>query len=387
MKFAKDLNILIGTAGLLAAIVFALCWYTAALSDPAWVFGTNYLSDLGVSDYENAHRFFNIGCLVTGILFVLFGAGLIASKRDRVSLTAGALAVVSGVCVSLIGIVTSDAGDPHAYIAYAAFGIGFVCLIFLAVGDLLDGLCILATITFLGFAATALSFLVLDLPGVETMAAVMLLALFLLQGAKFLYHGTAEKRARDAPGICDRHKLAFGFAAVLASVTFLIFLTFAALSDTSWVFGTDPVYMLGGSSVSEARLFISIACIFGGLFTAMYGIGSGLMRNPFPRPAAGAFAMLAGITFGLAGISFLASCTVSAYVEYFAMAFGAIAVLLVIISEMMERRMVAASFFLVVLISLASSAFISGYGYVSAFGVVALFTVLFAQGMRLIISK
>jgi hypothetical protein len=119
----------------------------------------------------------------------------------------------------------------------------------------------------------------------------------------------------------------------------------------------------------------------------MYGIGSGLMRNPSPRPAAGAFATLAGITFGLAGISFLASCTVSAYVEYLAMAFGAIAVLLVIISEMMERRMVAASFFLVVLISLASSAFISGYGYVSAFGVVALFTVLFAQGIRLIVSK
>ena len=140
MKFVKDMNILIGMAGLLAAIVFALCWYTAALSDPAWVFGTNYLSDLGVSDYENAKMFFNGGCLITGLLFVLVGVGLITSRKDdKISLAGGAIAVVSGICVSLIGIVTSDAGNSHAYIAYEAFGLGFVCLILLAVRDFIDG--------------------------------------------------------------------------------------------------------------------------------------------------------------------------------------------------------------------------------------------------------
>jgi len=387
MKFVKDLNILIGMAGLLAAIVFALCWYTAAVSDPAWVFGTNYLSDLGVSDYKNAHMFFNAGCLITGVLFVLVGVGLIASKKDNINLAAGAIAVISGICVSLIGVVTSDAGDPHAYIAYAAFGLGFACLIMLAIKDFIDGLKIMAAITFVVFAATALSFTVLDLPGVETTAAVVLLALFLLQGAKFLYHGTVEKREPNALGICDRHKLAFGFTAILASVTFLLFLMFAALSDPAWVFGTDPVYMLGASSVREAQLFISIGCMVGGLFTAIYGIGAGLMHNTCPRPTGGAFAALAGITFCLAGISFLAYYGVSAYVEYIAMTFGAVAVLLVIASEMMDRRMRAAAIYLVILISLVTSAFVSGYGYVSAFGVVTLFIVLFAQGVRLVASE
>jgi len=364
-----------------------LCWYTAAVSDPTWVFGANYLSDLGVSHYDNAHMFFNAGCLITGVLFVLVGAGLIFSRRDNISIAAGAIAVISGICVSLIGIVTSDSGDIHAYIAYAAFGLGFVCLIVLAVRDWIDGLRILAAMTFIGFAATVFSAAVLDLPGVETMAALMLLALFMLQGAKFLYHGTVEKREPNAPGICDRHKLAFGSAAILASVTFLIFLLFSALSDPSWVFGVDPIYMLGASLVRDAQLFIAIGCIVGGLFTAIYGIGAGLMRSPCPRPTGGAFAALAGITFCLAGISFLAYCGVSAYVEYLAMAFGAIAILFVIISEMQEKRMLFAALYLVVLISLAISAVISGYGYVSAFGVLALIVVLFAQGVRLVTSE
>jgi hypothetical protein len=384
MKFVKDLNILIGIAGLLAAIVFAVCWYTAAVSDTTWMFGTNYLSDLGVSDYRNAELFFNAGCLITGVLFVLFGAGLLISKKDELTTAAGVVAVISGICVSLIGIVTEDAGAAHSYIAYAAFGLGFVCLIILALKDCKDGLKILSAITFAGFAVTALSPLFLEFPGTETVAALALLVLFLLQGAKFLYHGTVEKREADATGICDRHRLAFGFTAILASVTFLMFFAFSALSDTSWVFGTDPVYMLGASSVRDAQLFISIGCLVGGLLTAIYGIGAGLMTNRCPRPTAGAFAALAGITFCLAGISFLAYCGVSGYVEYLAMTFGAVAVLLVIASDMMEKRVVAASLYLVILISLAMSALISGYGYVSAFGVVTLFIVLLAQGIRLI---
>jgi hypothetical protein len=142
--------------------------------------------------------------------------------------------------------------------------------------------------------------------------------------------------------------------------------------------------MLGASSVREAQLFISIGCLAGGLLTAIYGIGAGLMTNRCPRPYAGAFAALAGITFCLAGISFLAYCGVSGYVEYLAMTFGAVAILLVIASDMMEKRVVAASLYLVILISLAMSALISGYGYVSAFGVVTLFIVLLAQGIRLV---
>jgi len=384
MKFMKDLNILIGIAGLLAAVVFAVCWYTAAVSDTTWMFGTNYLSDLGVSDYRNAELFFNAGCLVTGVLFVLFGAGLILSKKDELTLATGIIAVISGICVSLIGIVTEDAGSAHTYIAYAAFGLGFVCLALLGVKDCMDGLKILSAIAFAGIAITALSPLFLELPGTETVAALALLVLFLLQGAKFLYHGTIEKRDAGAKGICDRHRLAFGFVAILASVTFLLFFAFAALSDNSWVFGTDPVYMLGASSVRDAQLFISIGCLVGGLLTAVYGIGAGFMSGKCPRPTAGAFTALAGITFCLAGISFLAYCGVSGYVEYLAMTFGAVAVLLVIISDMMEKRVVAASLYLVILISLATSALISGYGYVSAFGVVTLFIVLLAQGIRLV---
>ena len=388
MNHVKEENILIGTAGLFAVIIFALCWFTAALSDPTWVFGTNYLSDLGVSDYEHAHELFNGGCLAAGILFALLGVGLIAVKRDSLELAAGVIAIISGISISLIGIVTSNDGNMHAYIAYTAFGTGFMCLMLLTRRDWIDGLTLLSWIMVSGFVAVILSALFLrSLPGIETVATSVLLALFFLQGMKFLYRGLVEERSPEKERISDKHKMSFGFAAVLASVLFLILMAFAILSDESWVFGIDPVYLLGSSAVIDTQHFISVGCITGGLFMIMYGIGAGFIQSTRIRSVGGTFAVLAGITFSLIGVSFLAAYSAPACAEYFAVAFGAATMICVIASDWMSDRMITAAFYLIVFMSLATSVFLVGYDYMSAICIVAFFTFLGIEGARLIASE
>ena len=400
MELVKERNILIGTAVSAGVIVFAVCWFIAAMSDPCWVFGTNYLSDLGVSGYKWAHSFFNGGCLVAGVLFALCGGLIISSRKKKLDIFAGIFAVISGISISLIGIVTEDAGDPHVYIALTAFGFGFLSLALLSIIDHRDGLKILSWFTPIGIIIVILTYLFVDLslldglvldnassmisPEVETVAVIVLLLLFMLQGMKFIYHGAEQ---RKVPGIADRHKMAFGFVALAGAVIFLAFWLFAMLSDASWEFGTDPAYLLGSSAVHEAQSFFVIACIGGGLLTIVYGIGAGMMRNGSLRSVSGAFAVLAGIVLTAIGIGAIAANETFMCAEVFALLFAAIAAILIMASDWTQKRMLTASFYLLKMVVCVAALLLVGYDGASSVFILAMFLVLAIEGFRLTVSE
>jgi hypothetical membrane protein len=388
MELVKERNSLIGVLALLGVIIFAFCWFAAAVSDPDWVFGANYLSDLGVSDYAPAYKFFNGGCLLAGIMLAVCGTVLVVSRKKKLDVLTGIFTIVAGTAMSLIGIVTEDAGAPHYYIALVAFGIGFLSLIFLAVRDWTNGLKILALLTPVGVIAALVSFFVYNLnishltPELETVAIIVLLLLFLMQGMKFIHHGAVEK---GVPGAAGRHRLLFGFSALIASVAFLLLWLFAALADPLWTFGSDPVYMLGASAVEETKTMIALACIVGGSFATVYGIGAGLMSNGV-RSYGSSFIVIGGALVAAVGVTFLAAKDVPACAEQFALAFGMIALTFIVASDWAKKRVMPAAAYIIVLVGGIASLLI-GYDAASAFCVLALFAVLGIEGVRLMLGE
>jgi hypothetical membrane protein len=367
------------------------------MSDPAWVFGTHFLSDLGVSDMWSAHMFFNLGCLFAGILFIWFGLGLALSKGESVEKLAGLIAVVSGLAMAMIGIIT-EGESLHAPIAYAAFGLGFLALILLAVKDWKDGLKLLASFTFIGLILGALTYavleaelLVLDIewcmfvgfPGVETMAALILLTLFALQGMKYLYQGALERRSPDGRGIADRHKLGYGFALLLGATAFLAFWLFSILSAPEWEFGGDLIYELGMME-GDAGIYFAFACLAGGAFLVLHGAGAGMMRRGYTRNIAALFMTLMGIVLVLEGVTLLASGEMFLLVEYLSIGLGAMALACITASDWQQKRMVTAAFYLVVLVCGAVALLIIGYEVASALSILAFFVVLEIEGIRLV---
>ncbi|MDR0778657.1 MAG: DUF998 domain-containing protein [Methanomassiliicoccaceae archaeon] len=397
MELVKERNILIGLTASLAVVAFGLSWYIAALSDPAWTFGANYLSDLGVSDNEMSRLFFNGGCILAGILLAVTGTAVLTSMKGRLYKAAGLCTMIAGIAMAFVGVFTEDAGSLHFYIACVAFGMGFLALIFVAVKDRMNGLRALSALTVLGVFLVLVSYLwlvqfednstfLLGAPGVETVMALVLFALFLLQGMKFLYHGGLETEVKGK-GMCDRHMVAFGFIALFAAVSFLLFMGFAILSDLGWVFGTDPVYMLGLSDVSDTQMFFVIACVVGGLFTLLYGIGAGMMHNGQARSVSGFFIVLMGVSLYLLGLAFLlAPGLINEYVEYCIVTMGVLAILCIAISDWMFKRMTtAAYYFLVALFSALLMLFI-GYEMASAVAIALFFTIVGIEGVKLMRS-
>jgi hypothetical membrane protein len=381
-----------------ATVIFALCWFIAALSDPTWTFGTNYLSDLGVSDYEHAWMFFNGGCLIAGILFAVCGVAILTSRRKGLDVVAGAVGIVAGISIAMIGVFPSDVGSLHLYIAYAAFGAGMVCLLLLSVRDCQDKIIKLAVFTPACVALTALSYIVLvhggndvrsfsGMPGVETVAAIVLLLLFFLQSMKFMHRGGVARGAPEGKGMTDRHRIAFGFAAILSMISFLAMWLFAMLSDQSWTFNADPLYMLGLSSVADAKLFFSLGCIAGGVFAVMYGAGTATMHRGYLRSAGGTFVLIIGIILVLAGILFLTTGEVVECMETAALILGAAALVCVIASDWKKEKMMTAAFYFFILAIVMIHVLINGFEIESSMYALILFMILGAEGIRLIAGK
>ena len=122
--------------GIAAALLFAVLWTVAAKADPSWVFGENTLSDLGVSDVRMSACMFNYGCVVTGALVLVFGAGK-ALCETGYSRGSGALIAVAGAFLLLVGVFNKDYGngDPHLFVAYAFFLFLVLAALFSILGD------------------------------------------------------------------------------------------------------------------------------------------------------------------------------------------------------------------------------------------------------------
>lgn len=126
--------------GLIAAFALAIVIVTAIMGDPAWVYGENMLSDLGVSDVQSTADLFNYGCIVIGILVFVFGLGksLCESSCNRAS---GCMLAISGIFLILVGYIHSDFGNgnTHDTIAILCYLSLFIAMVLSAIGDSRDG--------------------------------------------------------------------------------------------------------------------------------------------------------------------------------------------------------------------------------------------------------
>lgn len=105
----------------LLAVAWFLAMYSVAMSlDSVYVFGENYLSDLGVGEGAWA---FNSGVIGAGALFILFDISAVAPAlgRGRVQGTAVSLLVLAAGFLVCVGIFTEDAGDLHGIVSYGFF--------------------------------------------------------------------------------------------------------------------------------------------------------------------------------------------------------------------------------------------------------------------------
>jgi hypothetical membrane protein len=392
MKLAKERNIPIGLAGITAALVFLFTWFTAAMYDPEWVFGTDYLSDLGVSGYSVAANLFNIGCLSSGILFTIFGIGILVGPRKGVAdIDAGLFAIGGGILISLVGIVT-EGMQWHSLIAMGGIGLGLASLVCLAVRDWMDHLKAMSLITLFGVILVPLSYAVFVLsemeimtlagvPALETVAVIVMVLLFLLQGMKFLYNGACEIN-KDGKRIAEKHVVTFSFNAILASTGFLVFWLFAMLSDPSWTFGEDALYLLGYSEVHEAHLYFVVACLTGLLLVA-YGIGASMKRRGIARSVSGVFIILMGTMLVAEGIALFANANVTVLVEYPAIVFGAMALFCITVSDWQKKSMITGSFYLIIVMCSMAAIILYGYEMASALAILIFFVVLEIEGVRL----
>jgi hypothetical membrane protein len=128
----KDHSAIFAWLGLVAVAVFTIAWICAASLDTAWHFGVNTLSEFGISDTA-ARYYFNYGCIITGLLVMIFGFGRTAFGKNLGHGVGGALLVSGGIALALVGVFTMDYSTEqmHYIIAMtmAAFFFGAIIAI------------------------------------------------------------------------------------------------------------------------------------------------------------------------------------------------------------------------------------------------------------------
>ncbi len=114
------------------AVVAFLVLYMIAMSlDSTYVFGKNYLSDLGVG---NGAWAFNAALVLVGLLLIPFsvlGLGPALGDTKWAPVSKIMLAIAALFLVS-IGVFTEDAGDIHGVVSYGFFLTMLVAFVFVA---------------------------------------------------------------------------------------------------------------------------------------------------------------------------------------------------------------------------------------------------------------
>lgn len=144
----------IGAAcGLLGSVLFFVLYYEAIRLDPSYVFGKDYLSDLGVSPGAWA---FNSGVMATGALEIAFAvlAWYPSIGRGPLQRISAVLLVLAGTLLISMGILTEDFDPEHLIVSVSFF---ITMLVFLGVSTLAQWKA--RPLGALGVAVTGASFL------------------------------------------------------------------------------------------------------------------------------------------------------------------------------------------------------------------------------------
>ncbi len=107
---------ILGRIGMFTSLFFPAMWAIAAKLDGEWSFGHNSLSDMGVSSNLMTAIMFNVACIVTGALIMLYFYEL--AKRDNGGGVAGAyIASISGFFLAMVGVFNLNTGAFHYFFA------------------------------------------------------------------------------------------------------------------------------------------------------------------------------------------------------------------------------------------------------------------------------
>lgn len=126
--------------GFLAAFALAVIITVAINADTSWVYGESKLLDLGISDVDLTKNLFNYGCIIVGVLIVVFGIGK-AFTEGGCNCASGCFAAFAAIFLIIIGFMQSNSGNGDTAQAAALIVCIFqvVAMALSAVGDWKDG--------------------------------------------------------------------------------------------------------------------------------------------------------------------------------------------------------------------------------------------------------
>jgi len=135
MKVSKDHSSAFAWAGMLGAAVFIIMLAYLGSVDNGWQFGSSVLckSDFSGTD---AGTVFKFGCMLTGILLVIFGIGRAVYAKNAGHAAGGVFLVISGITFAFVGIFTlNDRHDWHYFVAVSAAVFMLLAAISIAAGN------------------------------------------------------------------------------------------------------------------------------------------------------------------------------------------------------------------------------------------------------------
>lgn len=112
-----------GLVGIFAALFgLSAVFASTLLAGGNFNWGTNALSDLGVSPVANAANLFNYSLILVGILNFIFAIGFVkAYAKNALFYLGGILLILGGGSLSLVGVFTEATGALHDYVSFGYF--------------------------------------------------------------------------------------------------------------------------------------------------------------------------------------------------------------------------------------------------------------------------
>jgi hypothetical membrane protein len=127
----RGLEILAAWAGVAAFVVIGLAcaWpaflYRGIVGEPYSPLN-HWISELGQLGVSSAAGPFNLGLMLGGAAFSLFGAGLATTSPSRLRWVFGPVGVAAGIGGAFVGAYPMNAGDLHVIAASVFFNLGWI---------------------------------------------------------------------------------------------------------------------------------------------------------------------------------------------------------------------------------------------------------------------
>lgn len=174
-----------GIAALLGAFIFSVAWIIAVCGDASWVLGENTISDLGVSDVQISADLFKYACIITGVLFAIFGIGK-AIFEKKANCASGIFAIIAALALIAVGVYNKDFGNgnAHLFVAYMFFLFTAIAAILSGYGDYHEKKTIPTAITVVAFVVGLFAYATCSLALAEVVIVVCILIWAAAQGVK-----------------------------------------------------------------------------------------------------------------------------------------------------------------------------------------------------------